>query len=124
MLVEVKPCRQMIALCVGGKGPRFHSLAELFETCLHDAADVCELPNELGGSGGEKAEEIVPDEDLSVTIWACADPDRRHADVCGDLRGHLAWDAFENQRSDASVLQLMCVVEELRSGSLSPACTR
>lgn len=82
----------------------------LFHVCakvLNGGADVCcsiaTAANKPVPVSKCRVDQIVQNQDLPVAVWAGPDADCGHGEFDGDGCGHLARNAFQNNRTGSSV---------------------
>ncbi len=101
--------RKMIRLVVGWKASLPHIIAKFRDGAANGFADIHVSPREFRSVALRHADRIMQNENLSVTIRACADANRRNAHLLGDARGKFARHRLENDRESAGGLNRMRV---------------
>ena len=87
---------EVVAFGVRGEGAGVDVCVVLLKGLLDEGAGLGVLADEFWRGVGSEAQEVMPDEDLAVTVWACADADGGDGELAGEGSGDLAGDAFKD----------------------------
>src|SRR5688572_33224373 len=109
----VLPLVDAIAVIVVGKLARPHVGGVRLQARHRDLREVGVALGELRLEVGERAQEIVGQQDLPVGARACADADGGDLELAGDDRGDLRRHRLEFQHEAARVLDRERVLEDL-----------
>ncbi len=60
-----------------------------------------------------KPDQIMEDDDLSITTWTGADADSRDLEHLGDGVGHLVWDALQDDWKNPGLFQLPGLLDDV-----------